>query len=235
MSWHYLRGQEGESSEDICSGGEQLQPLKSKTTHAEFYCNGKLTDAYLDSLSGTTCEPSTGSRGAERSMSSALASRVKTSAPPGRTITSTERGPGCMVQSLVCGKKFLDWLRSVGVRSCGSKTLAISELKACTSSCKTLTPWGITRDGVSLGLGSLALTTSETGCGYLPTPTRHNSKEGAYPAEYRRKTPTLAAQIGGKINPEWNELRMGWPIKWTDLRPLATAKMEEWRHSHGAY
>jgi hypothetical protein len=70
MSWHYLRELEGESLEDICSGGEQLQPLKSKITHAEFYCNGKLMDSYLDSLSGTTLKHSMGSLGQEKSMSS---------------------------------------------------------------------------------------------------------------------------------------------------------------------
>jgi len=53
MSWHYLAGQAGASSAACCSDGELCAPLKSKTTHAEFYCNGKLTESYLDSLSGT--------------------------------------------------------------------------------------------------------------------------------------------------------------------------------------
>jgi len=51
----------------------------------------------------------------------------------------------------------------------------------------------------------------------IPTPTSHNSKEGAYPSEYLRNTPTLAAHAGGKINPEWTEHLMGFPAKWTDL------------------
>ena len=71
MSWHYLRVLEGEFLEDICSGGEQCVPLKSKITHAEFYCNGKLMDSYLDSLSGTTYAHSMANLGEEKSMSSA--------------------------------------------------------------------------------------------------------------------------------------------------------------------
>jgi hypothetical protein len=57
-----------------------------------------------------------------------------------------------------------------------------------------------------------------------PTPTCHNSKEGAFPAEYNRKTPTLATHAGGKLNPTWVEWLMGWPLEWTDLKPLETDK-----------
>lgn len=58
----------------------------------------------------------------------------------------------------------------------------------------------------------------------LPTSTCHNSKEGAYPAEYNRKTPSLATHAGGKLNPMWVEWLMGWPLGWTDLKPLETDK-----------
>jgi hypothetical protein len=58
----------------------------------------------------------------------------------------------------------------------------------------------------------------------FPTPTCHNSKEGAYPAEFTRKTPTLATHAGGKLNPMWVEWLMGWPLAWTDLKPLETGK-----------
>jgi len=55
-----------------------------------------------------------------------------------------------------------------------------------------------------------------------PTPTAHNAKEGAYPAEYLRKTPTLAAEAGGKLNPQWVEWLMGFPDGHTDLNNLET-------------
>ena len=50
-----------------------------------------------------------------------------------------------------------------------------------------------------------------------PTPTAHNAKEGAFPSEYNRNTPTLSAQAGGKLNPAWVEWLMGFPINHTDL------------------
>ena len=79
MSWHYLRELEGEYLEDICSGGEPCVPLKSKTTHAEFYCKGKLMDSYLDSLSGTIFAHSQDMNGEGKSMSSQGVSLAKMS------------------------------------------------------------------------------------------------------------------------------------------------------------
>ena len=57
-----------------------------------------------------------------------------------------------------------------------------------------------------------------------PTPTAHNAKEQNSPSEANRKTPTLAHQAGGKLNPMWVEWLMGWPLGWTDLKPLETDK-----------
>jgi hypothetical protein len=66
-----------------------------------------------------------------------------------------------------------------------------------------------------------------------PTPTAHNAKEGGYPAEYERNTPTLAAQAGGSLNPTWVEWLMGWPLAWTASRHWATAKSRSKRRSAG--
>jgi hypothetical protein len=52
---------------------------------------------------------------------------------------------------------------------------------------------------------------------FFPTPTAHNAKENASPSEYLRNTPTLAAQVGGKLNPQFVEWLMGFPIHHTDL------------------
>ena len=69
----------------------------------------------------------------------------------------------------------------------------------------------------------------------FPTPTAHNSKEGAYPAEYTRKTPTLATHAGGKLNPMWVEWLMGWPLEWTDLKPLEMDKSLCVQQQHGKF
>jgi hypothetical protein len=66
-----------------------------------------------------------------------------------------------------------------------------------------------------------------------PTPTCHNSKEGAFPSEYNRKTPSLATHAGGKLNPTWVEWLMGWTLGWTDLKPLETDKFHCAQPKHG--
>ena len=66
----------------------------------------------------------------------------------------------------------------------------------------------------------------------LPTPTCHNAKEGAYPAEYARNTPTLATHVGGKIHPNFTEWMMCWPQDWSDLSLSATDKFQSWRLQH---
>jgi hypothetical protein len=37
---------------------------------------------------------------------------------------------------------------------------------------------------------------------------------------------------GGQLNPEWVEWLMGWPIGWTELKPLAMDKFQEWQQQH---
>ena len=43
----------------------------------------------------------------------------------------------------------------------------------------------------------------------------------------------LNDQIGGQLNPPWVEWLMGWPVGWTDLKPLEMDKFQQWQHSHG--
>jgi hypothetical protein len=47
--------------------------------------------------------------------------------------------------------------------------------------------------------------------------------------------PSAVAQstsAAGRLNPEWVEWLMGWPIGLTDLKPLATDRFQEWRQQH---
>lgn len=46
-------------------------------------------------------------------------------------------------------------------------------------------------------------------------------------------TPQLLEQVGGQLNPSWVEWLMGWPIGWTDLKPLAMDKFRSWWQQHG--
>lgn len=37
---------------------------------------------------------------------------------------------------------------------------------------------------------------------------------------------------GGRLNPNWVEWLMGWPIGWTDLKPLEMGKFQSWQKAH---
>jgi len=39
-------------------------------------------------------------------------------------------------------------------------------------------------------------------------------------------------QQAGQLNPSWVEWLMGWPIGWTDLKPLETDKFQQWQQQH---
>jgi hypothetical protein len=39
----------------------------------------------------------------------------------------------------------------------------------------------------------------------------------------------------GQLNPTWVEWLMGWPLGWTDLKPLAMDKYQQWQQQHGGF
>lgn len=47
------------------------------------------------------------------------------------------------------------------------------------------------------------------------------------------RTRNLNDQVGGQLNPTWVEWLMGWPLGWTDLKPLETDKFQRWLELHG--
>ncbi len=295
MSWHYLREPGEESSEAICSGGEPLPPLKSKTTHAEFYCNGKLTESYLDSLSGTTCEHLMADHGAEKSMSSAEDFLAKTLVQPERVQDSMEQGQDF-------GLKWPESLARFDPVTSSWRTAQHSLFEDSTECLQTLPRWGTTRAGELFQLPTLELYTRENESGYSlptptvclapnknantkgpktileaatdpkwktlwPTPTAQGSKNSTLPPSQKDRdsipgklirdrviwpTPTTPSGggnwggTGGKaiaekngtavpssINPNLYEWLMGWPIGWTDLKPLEMDKFRLWLEGHG--
>jgi hypothetical protein len=68
---------------------------------------------------------------------------------------------------------------------------------------------------------------------YWPTPTAHMAKETNAPSEANRNEPSMASRVGGKLNPTWVEWLMGWPLGWTDLKPLEMDKCHCVQQQHG--
>ena len=226
MSWHYLLELEGESLEDICSGGELLQPLKSKITHAEFYCKGKLMDSYLDSLSGTTFVLSMGNLGEEKSVLSQEVFHAKIFLPQEKAQDLTEKGRDS-------GEKWQGSFTKYSPDSCSWKTHQCSLAGDLDEFSETWPRWGSMRTGECYQLPMLEQNINETEYGLWPTPTTPSGGgncggSGAYKNAIKNGT-----HIPHSINPSLYEWLMGWPIGWTDLKPLVTGKSPCVQLPHG--
>jgi hypothetical protein len=235
MSWHYLRVQEEESLQDICSGGELLQPLKSKTTHAEFYCNGKLMESYLDSLSGTTFVHSMANLGQEKSMSSQEVSHVK-------TCLQQEKAQDLMESDQDSGEKWQGSFAKYNPDTHSLRTPQCLLFEDSTEFCAILPKWGLMLDGELWEQQTLVQSTREIESGLSPTPPPHDNwptpttpsgggncgGSGAYKNAIKNGT-----HIPHSINPNLYEWLMGWPIGWTDLKPLAMGKWPFVPQQHG--
>jgi DNA (cytosine-5)-methyltransferase 1 len=124
---------------------------------------------------------------------------------------------------------------------------------------------GMTADGQCWELPTLERRTSGTDSGLWPTPTvcGNYNRKGASPASgdglatavLKCATPTardwrsgkasqatmernsrpLSEQIGGSLNPTWVEWLMGFPLGWTDLKPLEMHKYHSAQQPHGGF
>ena len=241
MSWHYLQAQEAVSSEDIYWDGEQFAPSKSKTILGEYCLPDRQTDACQDSQSGTMSPPSTDDPGAGEWMLSRADFRARTSAQPGKVQESPDPEVGYGLTWPASSAKFDRDTSSWKIHPC----LFPEEQMLCSVA---LPRWGMMRHGELSEHSTPEHLTSGTGFGLWPTPTRSMYKSAAgCSQEYidRRRSRGLIdlaeavvdkkrdpQPTGGSLNPTWVEWLMGWPVEWTDLKPLATAKFQQWKRSH---
>jgi hypothetical protein len=238
MSWHYLRGGEGESLQDICLDGELCVPLKSKITHAEFYCNGKLMDSYLDSLFGTTFAHSMENLGKKKSMLSQVDFLAKTCQPQ-------EKAQDLMASDQDFGGKWQGSFAKYNLDTHSLRTPQCLLFEDSTEFCAILPKWGLMRNGECWEVQMLGPFISETEFGLsLPTIVKSDinatSKNrflnsphfrGAKMSEGLRICETDPTSV----HPSFGEKTMGWPTMWTGLAVLETAKFQEWQQQHGGF
>lgn len=123
------------------------------------------------------------------------------------------------------------------------KILHDSEEKVLPWSSVTLPKWGMAANGFVFQHPTAERPMKETGCGLWPT--AKASIRGDCPSERLRRTPDLPSAIkmrplpdgsappqDGQLNPDWVEWFMGWPIGWTELKPLAMDRFREWQQQH---
>lgn len=227
MSWHYLQAQEADSSEPICSDGDPLPPLRSKTTHAEFFCNGKLTDSYLDSLFGTMSGHSTENLGGEKLMSYQEGSHAKTSVPPEKEQASPGNDPASGVKWHALSMRYDPDTYSLRTHHClFPEDLQLSSV--------TLPKWGSLHDGELWERITPVPLTSATDVGCLPmgrmipTPNACDGAQGSTIVESRinalRDGKPLKRKDGGEYQIRLSEYVMVWP----------TPNARDWKSGHAS-
>jgi DNA (cytosine-5)-methyltransferase 1 len=147
-----------------------------------------------------------------------------------------EKGPDC-------GERWQGLLAKFDPITSLWKTPQCSLLEDLEQFLETWSNWGLMLNGVCWEetTPNYLIEENEFGC-WLPTMTvsmkngcsskRYlNSKEyrGSMPMEWIRTSPDCAQYF----HPDYAELLMDFPIKWTDLKPLEMDKFQSWQQQHG--
>ena len=239
MSYTFLLEQGEESSAESFSGIAPCALSNSNPPPAECCSPASGMECCPASQSGTTCEPSTASRGAGALTSCAEASRAKTYPAQGMAPGSTER-------EAVCGEKWRELLVRYDRASSSWKThlcLWDEDLPWCSV---TLPRWGMMRDGVCWERTIAVDLISATDAGSMPTPTATDYKRTPMKMEYATRPDSLGVpddlakwavrQSGlshARLVPDLWEWAMAWPEAWTESKPVEMAKFQQWLSSHG--
>lgn len=231
MSWHYSRALVVEFSALNCLDGEPSALSRSNPSPSLFLSSDRMTAFSNLSQSGMTLQPSTDAHGAALSMWLQEVSRARIFPPQEKAQESQENDQAS-------GEKWRGSFAKYDHDSRSWKTHQYSLLGGLTSYSETWPNWGIMRDGACWARTTPAWCITASASGYWPTCTKtnilsrdrvdngdsHNNQvEWIYEREKAAGRNTV-----GNLNPEMTELLMGWPIRWTDLRPLETDSLRRW-------
>jgi hypothetical protein len=210
-----------------CLAGEPFAQLNVMPTAHKFWHKDKTMDHLNLSQFGLTLKVLTEDRGAELLMSYLAGFPVRTLVPKGGELDSVES-----VQD--CGHKWPESLAKYDRATHLWKTAPCSPAEDSGSSLVIWPKWGSMRSGVCYQQQMLVRRTKENVSGLLPTPMASDWKGGT--VSIRRDTGKQRLDqfrdwckcMHGLTYPipDHSEVVMGWPIGWSDLKPLETGKFQ---------
>lgn len=233
MSWLFSRALAEEYSAATCSDGTQYAQLNVMPTPHKFSRNDKMMEFSDLSRFGLTCAVLTESHGEELLMSFLAAFRARTSA----LLVAAQES---MVENQGYGVKWQESSMRYDLVTSSWKThRSLLEEDLCESSV-TLPKLGLIVGGVVYQQKNVARLISEIVCGWsgetFATPQARDYRSGSLDRwNDPRRSRNLNDQVGGLLNPEWEEWVMGWPIGWTELKPLAMDRFQEWQRQHSPF
>ena len=225
MSWLYSRVLAEEFLGDTFLDGEQSALLSGSPTQQAYCAPDKMTAFSRLSQFGMTYKPLTESLGEELLKSYRAVFLAKTSVPLVQVTDLTEKDQEC-------GQKWLASFVKYDPSMSLWKTHQCSLLGDLDEFSGTWPQWGLMQDGECWELTLPDLTIGDNESGLLPTVLATDWKGG-----------TTAPRLdNGKLrfdqwrdyvklkhgltypHPMHSEMRMGWPVGWTDLNLLETDK-----------
>jgi hypothetical protein len=236
MSWLYSQALVEEYLGANCSDGEPFAQLNVMPTQHKFWRNDKMMEFSRLSQFGLTLRLLTESLGEELLTLFLAGFHAK-------ILARQVEGPELMGKEAECGEKWSGSFTKYSQDLRSWKTRQCSLLGGLEQFLETWPEWGLMQDGECWELTLQGLTIGETGFGLLPTVLATDWKGGT----------TAIRPDNGKLrfdqwrhyvklkhgltypHPTHSEIRMGWPLGWTDLKPLATDKFQEWQQQHGGY
>lgn len=242
MSWLFSQALAEEYSVDTSLAGEQFAQLNVMPTQHKFSRNDKTMEFSDLSRFGLTCAALTESRGEELLMSFLAGFRARTLALPDVAQASE-------VVDLDYGKKWQESSVRFDLDSSSWKTHPCSSNEVLPWSSVILPKWGMTASGSVYRHRTAERPKKETASGLWPTPKATDGTKGCRTLAGARKEAQRGKNMdlwmaillrtsevdhiqNGRLNPEWEEWLMGWPIGWTELKPLAMDKFREWQLQH---
>jgi hypothetical protein len=230
---HYSQEQAEEYLAANFSDGEQCALWNGTHTQRASWLPDKMTDVCRLSRSGMMFKPLTDELGEDVLMSFLEGFHARIFHVQEKAQESPANDPLCGNTWRESSVKFDRNTRSWKTHQC----LWEEDLKP---SSLTLPKWGMMRGGVLWERITPAHLTSETESGSLhqfftPTARDYKGMSGAGLRKRHGKKHNLADCLGGVPNPTFSEWLMGWPLGWTDLKPLETDRFQQWLHLHGKF
>ena len=234
MSWLYSAALVAEYLGENFSDGEQSAPLSGKPTPQAYLSHDKMTDSWSRFPSGMMCKPLTESRGEELLMSFREAFLVPTLVPLEKEQELTEKHQEC-------GEKWQGSFAKYDQDSSLWKTHQCSLVGDLEEFLEIWPQWGLMRDGECWEQMTLAQGTKETEFGLLPTPVSSDYKGTSKNSKFQSRKKQYQVWDDGTEastlypNPSAYEVLMGWPLGWTDLKPLEMDKSPYVPQPHGEF
>lgn len=258
MVWLYLPESEDLISESIslCQNQELFVMSRGRPMRPQYWQNKWNKGGFIRRLSGLMLSPSTAGLGVEKWISSLPDSPVNHGVPQAKKKGSkTKDGSGMilkesfakfnqdsyswkMSQASLTGDylRFLSPFPKSGSMLSGAlyeRQRLEQIINETDFSFSHMFPTPNASDGMRTNLTHQRGNPTLLGAVQMfPTPTTQDSENNCGPSQLKRNTLPLNAVAGGKLNPEWVEWLMGWPIGWTDLEP---AGMESCHFKPGSH